>query len=194
MRSVPFCKETRNVPISLQGFPRVGDYCRMGHRSDFDRLLREHEAMIARICASYENDRELARELVQDVLFAIWRALPSRRGASSLKTFVARIAQFRAISHVANHSRRPAHEPINENLLDTSDPPEAHAIAGDERHRLLAAVRRLPLTYREPAVLTLEDLTPTEIATIIGITPELVAVRLSRARALLRKLLGDAHE
>jgi RNA polymerase sigma-70 factor (ECF subfamily) len=166
----------------------------MSHRSDFDRLLREHEDMIGRICSSYESDRELARELVQDVLFAIWRALPSRRGESSLKTFVARIAQFRAISHVAKHSRLPSHEPVHEHLLDPADLPEVHAIAGDERNRLLAAVRQLPLTYREPAVLTLEDLAPAEIALVIGISPELVAVRLSRARALLRKLLGDANE
>jgi RNA polymerase sigma-70 factor (ECF subfamily) len=150
--------------------------------------------MIGRICASYENDRELARELVQDVLFAIWRALPSHRGESSIKTFVARIAQFRAISHVARHSRLPAHEPVSENLLDAHDLPEVQAIARDQRDRLQAAVRQLPLTYREPAVLTLEDFTPAEIAAATGITPELVAVRLSRARVLLRKMLGEAHE
>jgi RNA polymerase sigma-70 factor (ECF subfamily) len=88
----------------------------MSHRGEFERLVRDHEAMIGRICASYENDRELARELVQDVLFAIWRALPEYRAESSLKTFIARIAQFRAISHVARHSKLPAHEPIPDDL------------------------------------------------------------------------------
>jgi RNA polymerase sigma factor (sigma-70 family) len=162
----------------------------MSHKSEFDALVNDHRAMIARICASYESDRELARELMQDVLFAIWRALPARRGESSLKTFVARIAQFRAISHVAKHSRLPVEEAIDESLLDSRDSPDAEAIAADERTRLVAAVRRLPLTYREPAVLLLEDLAPSEIAGVLGITPDLVAVRLSRARALLRGLLG----
>jgi RNA polymerase sigma factor (sigma-70 family) len=128
------------------------------------------------------------------VLFAIWRALPAHRGESSIKTFVARIAQFRAISHVAKHSRLPVEEAIDESLLDVRASPDAEAIAADERVRLLAAVRRLPLTYREPAVLLLEDLTPVEIAGVLGITAELVAVRLSRARALLRTLLGVDHE
>jgi RNA polymerase sigma factor (sigma-70 family) len=165
----------------------------MRHRRDFDELVREHQAMIGRICASYESNRELARELAQDVLFAIWRALPGRRGDSSLKTFVARIAQFRAISHVARYSRQPVHEPVDDQLRDTGAPPEVQAIAADERNRLLAAVRRLPPAYRDPAVLTLEDLTPAEIAVVLGITPDLVAVRLSRARRLLRTLLGEAH-
>jgi RNA polymerase sigma factor (sigma-70 family) len=166
----------------------------MSHRSDFNQLLREHEAMIGRICASYEHDRELARELAQEVLFAIWRALPARRGESSLKTFVARIAQFRAISHVARHSRLPAHEPVPDSLIDSHDLPEVQVIAGDQRQRLLAAMRQLPLIYRDPAVLTLEDLNPAEIAVVIGITPEQVTVRLSRARSMLRKLLGEDHE
>src|SRR5688500_7163401 len=166
----------------------------MSQKSEFDALLREHQAMIARICASYERDRELARELMQEVLFAIWRALPARRGESSLKTFVARIAQFRAISHVAKHSRLPVEEAIDESLLDAHDSPDAEAMAADERTRFLAAVRRLPLTYREPAVLLLEDLTPAEIAGVLGITSDLVAVRLSRARVLLRNLLGVTHE
>ncbi len=166
----------------------------MSHRSEFERLVSDHEAMIGRICASYENDRELARELVQDVLFAIWRALPEYRADSSLKTFVARIAQFRAISHVARHSKLPAHEPVPADLLDGQAQPEVQAIAADERNRLQAAVRLLPFTYREPAVLTLEDFTHAEIAAAIGITPDLVAVRSSRARALLRKLLGGNHE
>jgi RNA polymerase sigma factor (sigma-70 family) len=166
----------------------------MSHRSDFDQLLREHQAMIGRICASYERDQELARELCQDVLFAIWRALPSRRGGSSLKTFVARIAQFRAITHVARHSRLPAHEPVPDSLVDSLELPEVQAIAGDQRQRLLAAIRQLPLIYRDPAVLTLEDLSPAEIAVVIGITAEQATVRLSRARSMLRKLLGEDHE
>lgn len=166
----------------------------MSHESEFDALVREHHAMIGRICASYERDRELARELVQEVLFAIWRALPSRRGDSSLKTFVARIAQFRAISHVARHSRLPAEDPLDDSLLDEQVSPDAAAMAADDRGQLMAAVRRLPLTYREPAVLLLEDLQPAEIAGLLGLTPEVVSVRLSRARALLRKSLGEAHE
>jgi len=166
----------------------------MNPKSEFDDLVREHQSMIARICASYESDRELSRELMQEVLFAIWRALPAHRGESSLKTFVARIAQFRAISHVAKHSRLPVEETIDDSLLDARAPPDAEAIAVEERARLFAAVRRLPLTYREPAVLLLEDLTPAEIAGVLGITPDLVAVRLSRARALLRSFFGARNE
>jgi RNA polymerase sigma factor (sigma-70 family) len=166
----------------------------MGHTREFDALIRDHGAMISRICASYERNPEIARELVQDVLFALWRALPKYRGEGTLKTFAARIAQFRAISHVVRQSRLPENEPVSEDLMDHSAMPEKEAIDVDQRNRLIAAVRLLPVTYREPAVLTLEGLTPSEIASVIGISTDLVAVRMSRARALLRRSLGEVHE
>ena len=148
--------------------------------------------MIARICASYEADRELARELMQDVLFAIWRALPAYRGDASLKTFVARIAQFRAISHVARQAERPGTTELQESLLSEDSAPDLHVIEADRRTRLLSAVRQLPLAYRQVVTLTLEDFTPNEIAAMLGVSPNVISIRLTRARAALRSMLAGA--
>src|SRR5688572_19773139 len=145
--------------------------------------------MVARICASYERDRDLARELSQDVWFAIWRALPNYRADASLKTFVARIAQFRAISHVAQRARRPLEAALSEAIPDVQAAPESAAMASSERSGLLAAVQRLPLVYRQPVILTLEVFSPPEIATMLGLSVNVVAVRLTRARSMLRDML-----
>jgi RNA polymerase sigma-70 factor (ECF subfamily) len=158
----------------------------------FDALVEEYRPMIARICASYEADRELARELVQDVLFAIWRALPAYRGDASLKTFVARIAQFRAISHAANQAQRPGTTELQEWLLSEDPAPELQAIEADRRNRLLNAVRQLPLAYRQVVTLTLEDFAPNEIASMLGVSANVISIRLTRARTALRSLLGEA--
>jgi RNA polymerase sigma-70 factor (ECF subfamily) len=162
--------------------------------NDFDTLIARHQHMVTRICASYERDRDLARELVQDVWFAIWRALPSYRADASLKTFVARIAQFRAITHVTQRARLPVEAALSDAIPDEQPAPENAAIATSERSGLLAAVQRLPLVYRQPVILTLEDFSPAEIATMLGLSVNVVGVRLSRARAMLRAILnpGDA--
>ena len=72
-------------------------------------------------------------------------------------------------------------------------------IGARERHaRLLTALRRLPLIQRETVTLCLEGLSHGEIADVLGTTPANVAVRLSRARTELTRLLnadrGDEHE
>jgi RNA polymerase sigma-70 factor (ECF subfamily) len=55
---------------------------------------------------------------------------------------------------------------------------------------LVAAVRELPETLRQTVMLRLEGLSPGEIAALQGDTENNVAVRLTRARARLRELLG----
>jgi RNA polymerase sigma-70 factor (ECF subfamily) len=57
--------------------------------------------------------------------------------------------------------------------------------------KLLAAVRTLPLAHRQTALLALEGLAPREIADVLGITTNAVAIRMFRAKQHLRELLGD---
>jgi RNA polymerase sigma-70 factor (ECF subfamily) len=55
----------------------------------------------------------------------------------------------------------------------------------------MQAVRRLPLIQRQVVVLALEDLDYAEIGAVLGISENNVGVRLNRARASLRKLMGE---
>ena len=73
----------------------------------FEQITRERDAMVRRIASSYEWRAHLAEELVQDIYFAVWRALPSYCGAASLRTFVARIATNRAVMLVARAQGSP---------------------------------------------------------------------------------------
>jgi RNA polymerase sigma factor (sigma-70 family) len=158
----------------------------------FEQIVREHGAMIRRIASSYEARAPLAQELVQDIYFAIWRALPTYRGDAALRTFVARIATNRAVTHVARALKTPQSGEIDESIPASGADPEDYAIAVDRRAKLLVAARTLPLVYRQAALLTLEGLTPGEIAGVLGISTNAVAIRMARARVLLRELLGDS--
>ena len=53
----------------------------------------------------------------------------------------------------------------------------------------MAVVRTLPIAYREVAILLLEGFSPAEISDTLGLTPNAVAIRGTRARDLLRALL-----
>ncbi len=155
----------------------------------FECLLADHLPMIRRIAAAYEANPTVRDDLVQDVLYALWRALPAFRGDSGLRTFVARIAANRGISHVRRAVSAPRSAALPEELAAGGPTPESQAIAGGERARLLAAVRSLPVGLREPVLLALEGLTVPEAAAALGISPNAVAVRMTRARSLLRNLL-----
>jgi len=146
--------------------------------------------MIRRIAAAHESNASAREDLVQDILCAVWRALPGYRGEGNLRGFVARIAANRAVTHVQRALKRPASAELPCDLAAPDASPEAAAIILDERSRLVAAVRALPIGLKEPALLALEGLSPAEIAGVLGLTPNAVAIRMTRARSALRALLG----
>ncbi len=75
----------------------------------FARLLVEHGAALRRLAAAYEADVDERDDLIQEISFAIWRALPAFRGDCSERTFVFRIAHNNAIFSTASlQSRHPS--------------------------------------------------------------------------------------
>jgi RNA polymerase sigma factor (sigma-70 family) len=54
----------------------------------------------------------------------------------------------------------------------------------------MSAIQSLPLAHRQIIVLMLEDLSHAEIAEVLGITENNVAVRLNRARNALKNAMG----
>ena len=157
-----------------------------GHPS-FDRIIAEHGPLVSRIAMSYEADAALREDLTQQIFLAVWQALPSFRADSSLRTFIARIAQNRSISYVAKQVRQPPTAEVPEELAAAS--PEESAIEASEHRSLLDATRRLPLPQREVVVLLLEGFDYAEIAEMLNIAPNALALRLTRAKAGLKKML-----
>ena len=154
------------------------------------RLVTDHDRAIRRLAASYEREPARQQDLVQDIWLALWQALPALRGECSDRTFIFRIAHNRGVTHIRHWSRRRT-EVLDEcaPLADPSMDPEDAATDRQRRERLQAAVRRLPLGLRQVTVLMLEGLSHREMAEVLGISENNVAVRLARARAALAREL-----
>lgn len=160
----------------------------------FDRLLREHGPALSRLAFGYEKLEAAREELMQEIALAIWQALPRFRGECSERTFVFRIAHNRGLTHAVR--RRPAHEPLDalpeeREPVDPRPLPDERASQANRRDRLRAAIRELPPLHREVIILTLEEFSTSEIAEILGITENNVAVRLNRARKALKQALEE---
>jgi RNA polymerase sigma factor (sigma-70 family) len=162
----------------------------------YDQILRRDGAALRRVAGAYEKDPGRREDLFQDVCLAVWQALPRFRGDSSERTFVFRIAHNRGLTHRSRRGPDAAAgedlETAAERLADPGPGPEAAAHEGERRERLRQAVLALPLEPRQILSLTLEGLSNLEIADVLGITENNVAVRLSRARRALRQILETA--
>jgi RNA polymerase sigma-70 factor (ECF subfamily) len=156
----------------------------------FAVIARDHGAMIARVARSYEANPARAEELVQEIFLAVWQALPSFRGEAKVRSFIARIAHNRAISHVAREVRDPKSFPLDEALPSSAPTPEESAAASNAREKLEAAVQRLPLNQKLVVTLALEGFAPEEVADVLGITASAASVRLHRAKTALEQILS----
>src|SRR5690606_23498088 len=116
------------------------------------------------------------------------------RGEAGLKTFIARIAHNRSISHVARAAAAPRRAPLDDNMTSPSATPEDSVVARDARRKLEAAVQNLPLSQKLVASLALEGFQPAEIANVLGISATAASVRLHRAKAALMDMFKETGD
>lgn len=155
----------------------------------YERIFDTYGHAFMRLATCYEARPEAREDLLQEILIALWKALPAFRGECSEKTFAFRVAHNRCLTHVWKRGRLRENEGEVPEVADARGNPEALAIANSRRERLLAGIRTLPVNYAQVITLALEDLTPAEIAAVLGISENNVGVRLNRARKALRTIL-----
>jgi RNA polymerase sigma factor (sigma-70 family) len=155
----------------------------------FAQVSSSCTGLIYRIALSYEADPSLRRELVQDILLAIWVALANFRGESSVKTFAASIAQKRCISHVSKRAREPRQVELPTDLVSAAAQPDEQALRNDQKRQLVKSIQQLPVPQREAIVLCLEGFSYGEMARILGISPNAVMLRCQRAKATLKTIM-----
>ncbi len=157
---------------------------------EYEKVWDQYSGAIRRLAASYESAPEFREDLLQEIRLALWKALQSFRGDCSMRTFVYRVAHNRALTHVW---RRRAQAVYSDELPEVRDPrpgPESSAISKADQASLMTAIRKLPVPYRQVITMVLEELPQSESAAVLGISENNVAVRLNRARNLLRAELG----
>jgi RNA polymerase sigma-70 factor (ECF subfamily) len=155
----------------------------------FDDILAVHGPALGRLAASYTRGAAEREDLLQEIVFAIWRALPRFRGECSERTFVFRIAHNRAITYVGRPRVAPADAGAELEITSEAPDPERALSIEQDGQRLLDAIRQLPLPYAQVVTLTLEEMTYAEIGDVLGISETNVGARLTRARDMLRTLM-----
>jgi RNA polymerase sigma-70 factor (ECF subfamily) len=155
----------------------------------YEKVFAEDGPAILRLAASYTPTTSDRDDLFQEIAIAFWEALPAFRGESSIRTYLFRIAHNRSMAVIAR--KQASFEDVEDeaDFPDWRPGPEEQFAAIQRQDQLLAAVRRLPIPYRQVITLALEDMDYAEIAQVVGIEVSNVGARLTRARTLLRTIM-----
>jgi RNA polymerase sigma-70 factor, ECF subfamily len=158
--------------------------------ADAEAMLAEYVAPRLRVMMRAKTrDAELARDLTQEAVIALLQSL--RRGQlrepTRLLAFAHGVARNVANNYHRGHRDDAAHEPLSEALAQPVDEIEAH----ERRDFVARGLADVSASDREILDLVLvEGMKPGEIAVKLGLAPEVVRTRKSRALKRVLAALG----
>ena len=197
LRSLPSSPAT--PPPATSDIPRDEEVVRRvlgGETALFEVLMRRHNRRIYRAVRSILRDEAETEDAMQAAYLSALTHLGDFMGGAAFATWLTRIAVNEAFARL----RRGAHLVPVEEVPEPSvggggggpGDPERRAAARELVALLEQAVDRLPVTYRTLFMLReVEGLSTAEAAESLGISEDLVKVRLHRARAALQADLGS---
>jgi RNA polymerase sigma factor (sigma-70 family) len=134
-------------------------------------------------------------DLMQELMLAIWRALPAFRGGAQSSTFVYRVAHNTALTWRRSQKNYQQRLDKFEALSATDHVFNPSRRNGEALEHIYAAIRQLPPLDRSLILLHLDGLSYEAIGEIHGITASNVGARLTRLKQKLTTALQSiAHE
>ncbi|MEI8279996.1 MAG: sigma-70 family RNA polymerase sigma factor [Bacteroidota bacterium] len=165
-----------------------------GRQQAYTVLVERYQSYVFTLAMRYVDDRELAEEMAQDVFVKAYRYLADFKGASKFSTWLYTIVHTTCLSQLRKNKNNTA-LPGDEQLQlaaerHGADRPCDRLELKNQKHLLDNAISKLSETDSEVITLFyLSEQSLEEIAMIMGITPNLVKVRLFRARQKLKEIL-----
>ena len=150
-------------------------------------IINQYRDKIIRLCFAYLDDRSYVNDIFQDILLAIWSGIGKFRNESSYRTWAYRIA-VNTIFLFNRSERKRKLEFISENYASSTISEFETKVQEEENLKILyEAISKLAEYDRMLIALYLEKLSYEEIGSVLGISSNLVEVRLNRTREKIRK-------
>lgn len=170
---------------------------RRGEPEAFDQAYERYRARVFSFLARLTRDRALAEELSQETWLRLARHATRLQEDTELGAWLFTVARNLHVSHcrwrLLDGERLLALAMTRLPGVEEETPFDL-ASAGETERRLEAALGALQPRYREVILLiAVERFEPAQAARILGLTPEAVRQRLSRARAMLASALEAAE-
>ena len=158
------------------------------HGTNFADVLTTYGSALERLAFAYEADPETRRDLLQEILIALWKSLKGFDNRCSLRTWIYRVAHNTAASHVSRQLRMRRQIFVAlEDLPEPSDSREGEDAAAhrDAVARLYELVHQLKTLDRQVMVAYLEGMDAAQTSEITGLSARNVATKIHRIKHVL---------
>lgn len=148
----------------------------------FIETLDRNKDRLYRICKSYSTSLEEGKDLYQEVLLNTWKSLKSFKGEASIDTWIFRIA-LNVCLRAREFSAKRQKSFIRIDSIKYENIPEIKSETNEsEIKKLYACIRKLEGVDKSIILLYLEDQPYKEIAAILGLSENHIAVKVKRIK------------
>jgi RNA polymerase sigma factor (sigma-70 family) len=154
---------------------------------EFLETVHEHQKIIHKVCRLYRDTKEDQEDLLQEIVYQLWKSFPSFKGESKISSWIYRIALNTAM---AVYRKRKLMVRNYETVPEPNHLTGENTISENEE-RLFWALRKLNDAERSVIALFLDEYSYPEIAAITGLSESNVGVRLNRIKTKLKIILNQ---
>ncbi|MGE0448512.1 MAG: RNA polymerase sigma factor [Vicinamibacterales bacterium] len=176
-----------------------------GDESAVRDLAEAYGSKIYQLAFRYLRNKEDAEEVMQDVLFKVYRKIGNFRGDAALSSWIYRITFNTAMSRLrtakyqrSQHEELPlagpegADEGAPRDVADWSGLADEQLFRSQLRNRVARAILALPAIYRAPVMLRdIQGMSTEEASAMLHVKDQTLKSRLHRGRLILRRQLAD---
>ena len=167
--------------------------CRKGERMAQKELYETYSRKMMGICLRYANDRETARDLLQDGFVKVFTALDSYAGSGSFEGWMRKIFVNSALEHLRKTDI--LREAVDLDNTAELMHPDNSVISEMSAADLLQLVQELPPGFRTVFNLfAIEGYSHKEISEMLEITESTSRSQFTRAKQLLQRKVKELDE
>jgi RNA polymerase sigma-70 factor, ECF subfamily len=135
------------------------------------------------------SNREIAKDLVQETFTKTWEYLAGGKTIDNLKSFL-----FKVLNNlITDHYRKKKSDSLDvlqEAGFDVAGSDDEKIVSLSESQNAIKALKELDERFRQVVVMRyIDELSPREIASIIGESENAVSVRINRSLRKLKEIL-----
>jgi RNA polymerase sigma-70 factor (ECF subfamily) len=171
-----------------------------GDLDAYEQIIVLYEKKVFNLIYNLIRNQDDIEDIAQEVFIKIYRNLKNFKEESSLYTWIYRITVNICIDEMKKRRKVISIDEkiqLNDDEVDLQIPDNGKSLEEiteekDERTKLMGLINKLPESARTMIVLRdIKEFTYQEISDILNINIGTVKSKINRARAMLKKLLGE---
>lgn len=156
-------------------------------KTTFESFFAEYSDVIYRFCLYKTSDKNVAHDLTQDTFLRLWKAMNTGAEVEKPKQYIYQIARNLVIDYYKK-SKAMSLDALGEDGFEARETSTSSEIL-TELSLLRGAIEKLEQDYREVLYMRfVEDMGVEDIADTLGVSANLVSVRINRGKKKLHEL------